>query len=100
MKYKIIVLEPVADELAEAAIYYDSKQSGLGVDLIDEWDKALSHIQRAPDGYQKKRKNFRQALLDRFPYLVIFEIDNFDIIITRFINAQMHPKKRYKKSKK
>lgn len=100
MKYRLIVLDPVADEVAEAAVYYDSQQPGLGLALLDEWERALVKIQRAPEGYQKKVKNFRQALLDRFPYLIVFLIEDSTIFVNRFINVRRHPGKRYAKRKK
>ena len=33
MNLRLIVLEPVADELAEATLYYNNLQSGLGFRL-------------------------------------------------------------------
>jgi hypothetical protein len=57
MKYRLIILDPVSDELAEAASYYNSQQFGLGMALLDEWENTLLRIQRAPEGYQKKVKN-------------------------------------------
>ncbi len=100
MKCRVIVLEPAAEELVDAAMYYDSKQTGLGIALLEEWDESLIQIQRSPEGYQKKKKNFRQARLNRFPYLIIFEIEGSDIFINSFIDARRHPNKRYAKKKK
>lgn len=100
MKYKLIILDPVSDEVADAAMFYENRQSGLGVALVDEWEKTLARIQRAPEGYQTKVKNLRQAMLDRFPYLIVFIIEDSTIFINRFINVRRHPGKRYGKRKK
>lgn len=100
MKYRLVILEPVSDELADAALYYDNQEPGLGIALLDEWEKTLVKIQLAPEGYQKKVKNLRLALLERFPYLVVFSIEDSTISINRFINVRRHPGKRYAKRKK
>lgn len=81
-------------------MYYEELQLSLGVALVDEFESALTKIHVNPEGYEKKYKNFRQAMLNRFPYLVLFEIDGKHIVIYRFINARRHPQKRYTKSKK
>lgn len=100
MKRSLIILETAKDDLREAAIYYNEQRQGLGLELLNEWDQALVRIQRAPEGFEKKRKHFRQAMLERFPYLIIFEVEPTEIIIYSFINVRRHPKKRYTKRKK
>jgi len=100
MKYILIILDEVYKELNESALYYEEQQFSLGEALLDEFESALIKIHVNPEGYEKKYKNFRQAMLNRFPYLVLFEIDEEHIVIYRFINARRHPQKRYTKSKK
>jgi hypothetical protein len=100
MKYSLIILDEVYNELNESALYYEELQLSLGVALVDEFESALTKIHVNPEGYEKKYKNFRQAMLNRFPYLVLFEIDGKHIVIYRFINARRHPQKRYTKSNK
>ena len=97
MILRIIVLEPVADELTEATHYYNNIQYGLGLKLLDEWESSIRKIQQSPEGYQKKYKNYRQVLLNKFPYLIVYSIDKTTIIVSRFINVRKHPKKRYLK---
>jgi hypothetical protein len=100
VRYQLVILEEVFTELNEAALYYEERQFSLGRALVDEFELAIARILKNPEGYEKKYKNFRQSLLNRFPYLVLFEIDENHIVIYRFINARRHPKKRYTKGKK
>lgn len=67
--------------------------------LFKDWEQAVQDILESPEGFQKQRKNFRQILLKNFPYIIVYEILDSDIIIYRFINAKKHPKKRYTKRK-
>jgi hypothetical protein len=80
-------------------LYYEEQEFSLGEALLDEFESALIKIHVNPEGYEKKYKNFRQAMLNRFPYLVLFEIDEKHIVIYRFINARRHPQKDLRKVK-
>ena len=99
MKYRIHVLEEVVSEISEVYTYYENQRQGLGLILLDEWEKTVGDIAESPLGYQKKYKNFRLAILGRFPYVVVFEVEKSDIVIYRFISAKRHPAKRYGKKK-
>jgi hypothetical protein len=100
MKYRLDVLEEVYGELEEAGDYYHSQRPGLEMELFADFERALNRIQKNPEGYQKQTKSFRHALLDRFPYLVVFEIMESAVVVYRFINVRRHPAKRHAKRKK
>jgi len=63
MKYSLIILDEVYKELNESALYYEKQQFSLGEALLDEFESALIKIHVNPEGYEKKYKNFRQAML-------------------------------------
>ncbi len=100
MKFRLVILDEVFAELNEAALYYEERQDSLGLALLEEFESALIRISKNPESFQKKYKNFRQSLLNRFPYLVLFEIDESSVVIYRFINARRHPQKRFNKVNK
>jgi hypothetical protein len=67
----------VAEELAEAADWYDRRREGLGGELLDEVAGVLPLVlDRARSFPQLKgfrdRFEIRRALLERFPYAVVF----------------------------
>ena len=99
MKYQLQILEEVYEEIEEAADYYFLQQPGLEMKLFRDWERAVLDILESPEGFQKQRKNFRQILLQNFPYIIVYEILDSKIIIYRFINAKKHPVKRYSKRK-
>lgn len=97
MNYTLIVYDSVADEVEAAALYYESQQIGLGLRFLNDWETALDTLAKLPLGYQKKYRSFRQIQLQKFPYLIMFEIEDKLILIYRIINAKQHPAKRYPK---
>jgi hypothetical protein len=97
MIYQIIVLESVYLELKEVSSYYESKQKDLGIRFVLSWETAMGHIKEAPLLYQKRNKQLRTIKLNKFPYLLVFEIIENKIYIFRLTNAKRNPKKVYKK---
>lgn len=99
MKYKLFIHEEVYYEVEEAVLYYQQQQAGLGLELLEEWENAVNRVLSNPEGYEKKRKQFRQVLLKRFPYIAVYEIVETTIVFQKFINVKKHPGKRYSKKK-
>jgi hypothetical protein len=56
----------------------------------------LNNISKQPKLYSEKYKQFRQALIKPFPYLIIFEIIEETIVVHKVIYAKKNPNKLYK----
>lgn len=97
MKFILYVPQEVLNEVKEAADYYDIKQDHLGLKLYDNFEDTLLRIEENPLLFQKNRKNYRQALLSRFPYLIIFRVYGENILVNKFIHAKRNPVRRYRK---
>jgi plasmid stabilization system protein ParE len=100
MKRKIQVKEQAAEQLTDAFLWYEKQKGNLGFEFLEEWESVAEYLSDYSEGCTKKYKEFRQAMLKRFPYLVIYEIENDSVIIYNVINVKRHPLKRYKKRNK
>jgi plasmid stabilization system protein ParE len=77
MIWRIAVRPEVEQDVAKAAAWYEERQPGLGLDFVAEvvrvWDalagNPLLNSQRHPT------KNIRWRTTVRFPYRVIYEVD-------------------------
>lgn len=75
---KRVHLTPAANrEIAEAAEWYEARQAGLSDRFFEEIDNALALIRRHPSAFLllpdlPSDLQVRRALLDRFPYSLIF----------------------------
>jgi hypothetical protein len=96
MRFTLIIPEIVEEEIDEASVYYNKKQEGLGNKLYEDVTSTLIFLEKNPLSFQKSRRDYRHALLKKFPYLVIYKVYKDKILIFRFINARKHPVKRYK----
>jgi toxin ParE1/3/4 len=60
-------------ELAKAMAWYEERCTGLGLDLLVEFQKAAAKLQRHPEHCSPyKRSDFRKQQMERFPYSIFF----------------------------
>lgn len=97
MTYQVIIPESVYLELKETGEYYESKQEDLGMRFVLNWDIAVSYLKTSPLIYQKKRKNLRTVKINKFPYLLVFEVIGSRVYVYRLIYASKNPKKIFKR---
>ena len=84
------------DEINEAARWYADQQNRLAEEFIAEVEKTLAAIEEKPRSFPaletlKTKKDIRRALIDRFPYLVIFEIRGEDTIVLAVSHTSRKP---------
>lgn len=69
--------EEAEEELVAAASWYDAKRPGLGRQLVDLVDEALTSIQEDPAAcgftpHVPRALGVRRKLISRFPYSIVF----------------------------
>jgi len=100
MKRKVEVSDLAISNIIEAYDWYESQRPGLGVELLKEWETATEYLSENAGNYQVKHHGFRHLMLKRFPYLIIYEIENEQLVVVfNIIHAQRNPIRRYKKKK-
>jgi toxin ParE1/3/4 len=89
---KDVVFHPEAKkELDQGASYYEERRPGLGVDFLTEVEAATLQIQQSPQSFSFfPGSESRRCLVDRFPYLIIFQEEEGFI----WIQAVAHGKRR------
>lgn len=89
MKFKL--LAPAAAELREAAKYYEARVSGLGFDFIIEVRAAISRIVDNPEAWQLLDEEIRRCRTHRFPYGIIYTIEDRQVLILSVMHLHRHP---------
>ena len=97
MKYVLDIKVSAKAGVLDAFNYYEGIQKGLGERFLDYWEAHVSIVEENPLLFQKKYKDFRQALIKPYPYLIIYKIENKTIAIYKVIYAGRSPLKRYHK---
>ncbi|MBI5192517.1 MAG: type II toxin-antitoxin system RelE/ParE family toxin [Nitrospirae bacterium] len=86
----IIIHHEAELELWQAIDYYESRCTGLGLDLEREISRIFVNIQEAPNRWPIKQHDTRYRLLNRFPYAVYY-LELQDVI---WIVAVAHTSRR------
>ena len=70
------------DELSEAAVYFEKQKPGRGHTFLSEARHAIARIRTFPfSGSPVSADPVRRVLLRRFPYSVVYEYRNGEVII-------------------
>jgi len=76
MNWRVEIRPEVESDVAEAARWYESKQSGLGAEFVEEIIQVWDALAENPllSAHKHPRKNIRWRYPERFPYRVIYEV--------------------------
>jgi toxin ParE1/3/4 len=85
-------LPPNAEtELIEAGQYYERRVATLGVQFLDDADRAVSMILETPERWRIIEEDVRSYLMPRFPYAVYYRALSDRIHILTFKHHSRHP---------
>ncbi len=84
-------------ELRDAASWYDERRAGLGTEFISAVKFVLTQIGETPQlfppwpGMSKHIPTVRQAVIQRFPYVIAFEEHSERIVILAIAHSKRRP---------
>lgn len=87
----IVLDEEARLELLEAAAYYELRQEGLSQRFTDAVLDQLNEITEEPERFPFVIKHYRKSLVPRFPYVIIFSVDMYDITIWAVSHQKRKP---------
>jgi len=90
---KIRFLEVAQIELDESFDYYEEQIEGLGHDFLKEILAAIKRIKTNPNAWSRLSKKTHRCLTNRFPFGVIYQIRDDEILIVAI--AHLHRKPWY-----
>lgn len=85
-------LHPEAErELHEAVEYYEDIEPGLGYDLSVEVYSAIQRAVAYPRAWPVLDDEIRRALVRRFPYGVLYSVEEDTLLIVAVMNLRREP---------
>jgi len=100
MSYTYRLHPLIKQDYDDAYGWYEDKQKGLGERFIKAVRKKIEEIVLHPEIYGSKgNKRFREAMVDFFPFLIIYKVNKRkqEIYISSIHHAKKHPRKKYRK---
>ncbi|MDO8968724.1 type II toxin-antitoxin system RelE/ParE family toxin [Algoriphagus sp.] len=94
MKLELILKEEARLEIIDAYQYYESAKVGLGEIFLTHLDKCFDRMLAQPQQFPMKRAPYREAAVTKFPFLIIFELQEKSIIVYSVFNTWRNPEKK------
>jgi plasmid stabilization system protein ParE len=93
MNYKVKI-DPIARiDILESVLWYNKQQPDLGRYYYNSVQQTIKSIKANPNKYQLRYKTLRMALVNKFPFIVMFLIDENkkQIAITAVLHTSRNP---------
>ncbi|MFH1674323.1 MAG: type II toxin-antitoxin system RelE/ParE family toxin [Pseudomonadota bacterium] len=78
-------------ELDDSSEYYEFEASGLGARFREEVKRGIRRIREYPDGWTKEKNDVRRYLLHKFPYKILYSIEEDYIYIIAIAHCHRRP---------
>jgi plasmid stabilization system protein ParE len=90
---KLQIHRLAVDEIDHEVDYYESFRTGLGAELEAEIDAVLDTILEFPRAASQSggRPGRRAAVLDRFPFTLVYQIKGDEIVILALAHTSRRP---------
>lgn len=87
-----LALSPDAEEdLREAMAWYDTQQPGLGEAFLRSVEAGFARVRRFPRSFPTNALGIHSALLRRFPYAVLFRVQEDRIEVIAVWHGRRNP---------
>ena len=95
--FKIEITTLANEEYVSAFHYYEEQQIGLGTKFEKETDYLIDKLKENPYLFERKFKQYREAVYKKFPYFIVYEIISESVVILSFFHTSRNPKRKLKK---
>lgn len=93
LNYRVYVRGAAERDVIEAQKWYETQQPGLAAEFNIEFNAALDKLGEAPFIYPTWYRDVRRAILHRFPFLVWYRVQNYDITVLACTHGKADPEK-------
>jgi hypothetical protein len=88
---EVIYASGVLEEVSESANYYEEEVEGLGKAFLNKVQDAVEEVKSEPLMYRIIQGDYRRHLLTRFPFAIIYRIENQKIYILAVMHLKRNP---------
>lgn len=91
MTYRLIFHPKFAVELEDAIDWYKKISDKVSKNFKNETKVAIATIQKNPFAFQKIEQGFRLFYLKKFPYSIVFSVEENEILVYSFFHTSRNP---------
>lgn len=90
MSFTLVIHEEAFREVDQAERFIEARRTDYGILFRNEVGAALERIRQRPNGFPKRRGEFRYGIVTKFPYRIVFRVKGNEV----FVAAVYHGKRR------
>jgi plasmid stabilization system protein ParE len=100
MNYSFRLEQEASKEFVEAFVWYGEQQDGLDKLFKLAFDTKLALILKNPYHYKASYKKYHEAFTDKFPFSIVYTIDdkNKEITVIAIFHTSRNLKKKFRKT--
>jgi plasmid stabilization system protein ParE len=87
----VIISDSAKAEILHAARYYEDEVEGLGKTFVSYIENSIGEIESFPLASRLVRGDFRRFLIPRFPYGVIYRVEENKIFVAAIMHLKREP---------
>src|SRR5580698_5234845 len=93
-KYKLVIDISTLQDIQETTDWYNEQSPGLGSRFQKQAKTQIDKLKNSPEGYSVRYADVRCMLVEKFPFLVHFIVDNskFQVEVFAVIHTSRNPK--------
>ena len=91
MNQRLTIQPEAADEANDAFNWYENRQPGLGHEFYRELTRCLEFVIENPLLSRIAYHALRKRKLDRFPYLIVYRMNEFEISVVSVFHSSRNP---------
>lgn len=88
---RVLVHPAAAFEIADAVRSYDATRPGLGSGFLEQIDACMRNLQDFPELAASVLPGYRRAVVQRFPFIVVYRIVADEVQVLALFPAQADP---------
>lgn len=95
MGFKIKISPLAENEIDESIEFYESRRKGLGKQFLTYLKSHLQVLKTHPELFEiKKKPGYRELTLVKFPFVIIYEIIENEVIIYSVFHTSRSPQRK------
>lgn len=89
--YEIVVHESAEEDLIAAAVFYESRETDLGNEFLEELSQSYQRIAENPFSFSIHFDEYRRCLMDRFPYGIVYRVEGDQVLVFAVAHSRRRP---------
>lgn len=95
-KFTVIIEDDAKIDIADSYDWYSRISDTISNNFLNEIKKCIGYLEINPLQFRLAYKDFRQVPLKKYPFVILYKLDNTTVKIYRVFPTRKNPKKKFR----